>query len=585
MVANFHSDDIIGDRYRLDDRINSGGMADVWRATDLQLQREVAVKMLKKSVADDPTTVERFRREAVALARVHHPHIIPVYDCVDEGWRVALVMQLINGQSLRELLDTGRESNERQPQKLSVYTTVHIGRAIASALSVVHAEGMIHRDIKPANIMMVRSGEIWLTDFGIAKGVKSSTNDNTDLTNTDLMMGTAKYLSPEQVQGRGLDGRADIYSLGLVLYECLAGNVPFKGENDQQVAIARLQRDPTPLAGIRNDVPTSVLNVIHKMLRRKPENRYQTAQEVVDALDDAMTHIHDAVTPPSGLPGSGPASATGSRSSEPLDPLMRDRVEKAKAAHASGSTDTAATDTHTPGHTDTPRGGTAMVEQGTGTDSTPTSTRRSGSGLPRRQRTPTGRRMVPVAIVVAIALVMGVMLWNGLRNTRSVSPAGSVAAGPQIEAVTLKGLRSYDPNGDDGSENESQVPALLDGNPATVWTTVCYGDRYFGSKGGVGLVLELSGAGIGTITANFANGPWHAEVYAADTQSIPARFEDWGLRVADQYGENPGIGTFDVKTPGRYMLLMLREAGQSSGCSSANPFKGSLSELSFTSAP
>jgi hypothetical protein len=118
-----------------------------------------------------------------------------------------------------------------------------------------------------------------------------------------------------------------------------------------------------------------------------------------------------------------------------------------------------------------------------------------------------------------------------------------------------------------------------------VWTTVCYGDRYFGSKGGVGLVLELSGAGIGTITANFANGPWHAEVYAADTQSIPARFEDWGLRVADQYGENPGIGTFDVKTPGRYMLLMLREAGQSSGCSSENPFKGSLSELSFTSAP
>ena len=578
MVANFHSDDIIGDRYRLDTLINSGGMADVWRATDLQLQREVAVKVLKKSVADDPTTVERFRREAVALARVRHPHIIPVYDCVDEGWRVALVMQLINGQSLRELLDSGRESNGGEPQTLSVYTTVHIGRAIASALSVVHEQGMIHRDIKPANIMMVRSGEIWLTDFGIAKGVKSSENDNTDLTNADLMMGTAKYLSPEQVQGRELDGRADIYSLGLVLYECLAGKVPFKGENDQQVAIARLQRDPTPLAGIRNDVPTTVLHVIHKMLRRKPENRFQTAQEVVDALDDAMTHVHDAVTPPGGLPGGGAGSGGGSRVSEPLDPLMRERVEKAKAAQAGASPTPAEPGSGASVSPDEPR--TART-----VDNTPPSTTRSRTGLPRRQRTATGRKMIPVVIVVAVALVMAVMLWNGLRNTRSVSPDGSVAAGPQIEAVSLKALRSYDPNGDDGSENESQVPALLDGNPATVWTTVCYGDRYFGSKGGVGLVLELSGVGIGTITANFANGPWHAEVYAADTATVPARFEDWGLRVADQYGENPGIGTFDVKTPGRFMLLMLREAGQSSGCSSSNPFKGSLSELSFTSAP
>ena len=180
---------------------------------------------------------------------------------------------------------------------------------------------------------------------------------------------------------------------------------------------------------------------------------------------------------------------------------------------------------------------------------------------------------------------MGVMLWNGLRNTRSVPAVGGTPTAPQLAAVSLKALRSYDPNGDDGTENESQVPALLDNNPATAWTTVCYGDRYFGSKGGVGLVLELSGTGIGTITANFANGPWHAEVYTADTESMPSRFEDWGLRVADQYGENPGIGRFDVRTPGRWMLLMLREAGQSSGCSNSNPFKAALSDLSFSSAP
>ncbi|MFM8793562.1 MAG: serine/threonine-protein kinase [Acidimicrobiales bacterium] len=573
MVADSHSDDILGGRYRLDSVINTGGMAVVWRATDLQLHREVAVKMLKDSVAGDQTTVERFRREAIALARVRHPHIIPVYDCVDEGWRVALVMQLINGQSLRELLDSRRGGNVGRAHTLSVYTTVHVGRAIASALAVVHAQGMVHRDIKPANIMMVRSGEIWLTDFGIAKGVKSSENDDTDLTSADLMMGTAKYLSPEQVQGRTLDGRADIYSLGLVLYECLAGHVPFKGDNDQQVAIARLQRDPTPLAGIRNDVPSTVLNVIHKMLRRKPENRYQSAAEVVAALDDAMAHVHDAVTPPTGLPGAG-SSTTTSRTSEPLDPLMRQRVEEAKTA-ASGNPATAG------GNPAAASGNTVAPES---RDVTPQSTARSKSGLPRRQRTRTGRALLPVALVVVASLVMGVMLWNGLRNTRSVAP-GDVTAAPQLPAVSLKALRSYDPNGDDGAENESQVPALLDNNPATAWTTVCYGDRYFGSKGGVGLVLELSGTGIGTITANFANGPWHAEVYTADTESVPARFEDWGLRVADQYGENPGIGKFDVRTPGRWMLLMLREAGRSAGCSNSNPYKGSLSDLSFTSAP
>ena len=216
-----NSDDVIGGKYRLDRVIAEGGMAVVWRATDIQLRREVAVKMLKPNIASDEVVAERFRREAIALAQLHHKHIMPVYDCIDEDGQVALVMQLINGQSLRDLLDRDRSSNGGKASVLSVHTTVHIGKAIAAALGAVHAEGIVHRDIKPGNIMMMRTGEIWLTDFGIAKGVKSDQDDNTDLTRPDLMMGTAKYLSPEQVQGRDLDGRADIYSLGLVMYECL----------------------------------------------------------------------------------------------------------------------------------------------------------------------------------------------------------------------------------------------------------------------------------------------------------------------------------------------------------------------------
>ncbi|MFM9131379.1 MAG: serine/threonine protein kinase [Actinomycetota bacterium] len=562
-------EDVIGGKYRLDSVVAEGGMAVVWRATDMHLRREVAVKMLKPSIADDEVQAERFRREAIALAQLHHPHIMPVYDCINEDGRVALVMQLINGQSLRDLLDKDRAANGGKASTLSVHTTVHIGRAIASALGAVHAEGIVHRDIKPGNIMMMRSGEIWLTDFGIAKGVKSDQDDNTDLTRPDLMMGTAKYLSPEQVQGRELDGRADIYSLGLVLYECLAGHAPFKGENEQQVAIARLQRDPTPLAGIRHDVPSTVIDVIHKMLRRKPENRYQSADEVVTALAEAMRTVHDSVTPPDGL--NGPERQRTKRN-DPLDPLMKRRVEEARRRAEAGNA----------GGDTTPGNGVSA----TAADDTPTSTKKTRSAaLPKRQRTRTARNMIPVVTVFVIAAVMAMLLWNGLRDTRSSVPAGTDPGQAPIAAVALNGVRSYDPNGDDGNENEAQVPWLLDGNPATAWTTVCYGDRYFGSKGGLGLVLELSGSGIGTITASFGNGPWNAEVYVSDAPELPARIEDWGLRVADAYGESPGTGTFAVKTPGRRMLLLLREIGRSNTCSNTNPYKGVINDLGFSSAP
>jgi len=193
--------------------------------------------------------------------------------------------------------------------------------------------------------------------------------------------------------------------------------------------------------------------------------------------------------------------------------------------------------------------------------------------------------MAPVAAVIVAAVIMGVLLWNGLQNTKSSTLAPGSSNTPVIGAVSLTSIRSYDPNGDDGVENEAQVPLLLDNNPATSWTTVCYGDRFFGSKGGLGLVLEMSGTGIGTITANFGNGPWNAEVYSVDSPTVPARLEDWGLRVANGYSENAGIGTFKVQTPGHYMLLLLREIGRSGSCSNANPYKGVINDVSFASAP
>ncbi len=552
MATTQYPDDLIGGRYRLTAPIASGGMADVWRAQDLTLGREVAIKLLRKNVVDDPVVAERFRREARALAKLTHPNIVPLYDTVQENGQVALVMRYINGMSLRELLD--EKGSHDRPGVLSVHTTVHIGRAIAAALAKAHAENLVHRDIKPGNILIMPNGDVLLTDFGIAKPLKASEGDDTDLTRTDIMMGTAKYLSPEQVQGRALDGRADMYALGLVLYECLAGNVPFKGENDQATAVARLSRDPTPLQGLRPDAPSTVLSVVHRMLRRKPENRYQSCTEVVVALQSAMENLHDAITPAEGLtPSSG-----GYSERTALDPLIQPKQRPSLSVVQQDNTPV-------------PR------------DRTPRGNARPKTTLPKKQQTSTKKNYIPIAMLLIASMVMAGFLWKGLQNTNSTSGTtviNKVAVGP----VSVVAMHSYDPNGDDGGENESMIPLLTDNNPDTAWTTVCYGNQYFGSKGGVGIVLQLSGMGLGTLTTTFKTAPWNAEVYVSQSEAVPATLNDWGLRVADGFSANAGVGTFKIDQPAHNVLLVLREVGRSSTCSNNNPFKGVLSDLSFTSA-
>ena len=568
MAVSRSTHDLIGGRYRLDGAIASGGMADVWRATDMHLRREVAVKLLRASVADDKTVAERFRREARALARLTHPNIVPVYDCVEEqDGQVALVMRLIRGKSLRDLLDEAGDENG--PGQISAYLTVHIGKCIAAALAKAHAENIVHRDIKPANILITEKGEILLTDFGIAKPLKSSEDDGTDLTRVDIMMGTVKYLSPEQVQGRPLDGRADMYSLGLVLYECLAGKVPFKGENDQATAVARLERDPTPLGGIRTDVPSTVINVIHKMLRRKPETRFADCGEVVLALDEAMRNLHDAITPAGGLQPSGKPSRTRP---VPLDPLM--------AQNAPRSLSSVPRESSSLRPTREVRDNRNSKEH---RDATPRGSVRTKEALPRKQRTSTKRSYIPIAALLVTSLVMALMLWRGLQNTND-GAAPTIVDNVEIASVNLVGVKSFDPDGDDRVENEDLLPSLLDQDPLSEWTTVCYGNQFFGSKVGVGVVATLSGVGIGDLVASFANAPYSADVFVSTAETAPSSVEDWGLRVATAYSKESGNATFEINAPARHVLLLLREIGRSNGCSNANPFKGRISNLTFTSA-
>ncbi|MGH2572099.1 MAG: protein kinase domain-containing protein [Actinomycetota bacterium] len=260
-------------RYVLEELIATGGMASVWRARDEVLARMVAVKVLRPELAADPGFAERFQREAVAAARLTHPNIISVFDAgQDEGIRY-IVMEHFEGATLRELL--GRKGGMDPAQALELILPV------LAALAFAHSAGLTHRDVKPANILVGGDGRVKVTDFGIAKAAF----DTYDLTATGAVIGTARYLSPEQVHDGEVDGRSDLYSLGVVLYEMLTGRPPFAGENDLATAMMRLSRAPLPPSAIRPGIPADLETAVLRALARNPQDRFPSADAMRAALE------------------------------------------------------------------------------------------------------------------------------------------------------------------------------------------------------------------------------------------------------------------------------------------------------------
>jgi serine/threonine-protein kinase len=267
----------LGGRYILEELIAVGGMAEVWRAADEVLARVVAVKILRPELADDPNISERFQREAVAAARLTHPHIISVFDTgTDDGIRY-IVMEHLDGPSLREKLE--------QRGRLAPDEAVTITIPVLEALGFAHGQRLIHRDVKPANILIGDGGRVKVTDFGIAKVAYA----RGDLTTTGAMLGTVRYVSPEQVEGGEVDARSDLYSTGVVLYEMLTGRPPFEGKSDVATAMMRLTSDPLPPRAIRPEVPRRVEAVVMKAMARRPEDRFPSADGMRAALERQAT--------------------------------------------------------------------------------------------------------------------------------------------------------------------------------------------------------------------------------------------------------------------------------------------------------
>ncbi len=260
---------VLNDRYEIHRRLARGGMAQVYLARDRSLDRPVAVKELVAEFATDPSFVERFRREAQAAANLSHPNVVGVYDWGAQDGTYFIVMEYVDGPSLSRVL---RSDGPFHPRRAA-----EIAAEVASGLGFAHSRGVVHRDVKPGNVLLTRSGQSKVTDFGIARALSSS---DEDLTQAGSVMGTATYFSPEQAQGLPVDPRSDLYSLGVVLYELVAGRPPFTGDSPLAIAYKHVQDAPPPPSTIMSGLPEGLEAIIMKLLAKRPDDRYASAEDL-----------------------------------------------------------------------------------------------------------------------------------------------------------------------------------------------------------------------------------------------------------------------------------------------------------------
>jgi serine/threonine-protein kinase len=412
--------DLIAGRYELEELVGTGGMSSVFRAHDSQLERQVAIKILHQHYADDPEYLERFRREARAVARLTHPNIVTVIDRGDDDGRQFIVFEHVEGENLKELiLRTGR---------LPVRRALELALATADGLAFAHEHGLVHRDVKPQNVLLSREGDVKVTDFGIAR----SLHVEHGVTQTGTVLGTGEYLAPEQASGKPVSPATDVYSLGVVLWELLAGDVPFVGENFVAVALRHVNEAPPSLHERRSDVTPRLGAAVERALAKDPARRFPSMAAFAKELRACLAEVEGDAPPP------------------PEDDLAHTLV--------------------TP-----PPSGVAA---------------RPARRAPRARR----RRRPIVAYVVLALLVAGaafaaVLLLGGSSHHHGAS--GDGGGGSSGAAVHLRGVGDYVPSGN-ADTHAGTAGRATDGDPNTPWITQVYGTPAFGGllPEGLGLVVD-----------------------------------------------------------------------------------------------
>ena len=409
--------DLIADRYELEELVGTGGMSSVFRAHDRQLERRVAIKILHEHYADDPEYLERFRREARLVAKLSHPNIVTVIDRGDDDGRQYIVFEHVDGENLKELvLRSGR---------LPVRRALELALAVADGLAFAHEHGLVHRDVKPQNVLLNREGDVKVTDFGIARSLHMEHG----VTQTGTVLGTGEYLAPEQASGQPVSPATDVYSLGVVLWELLAGDVPFVGENFVAVALRHVNEPPPHLRERRPDVSPRLDAAVERALAKDPARRFPSMKAFAKELRACLAEPDGEMVAP-------PAE----------DDLARTMVTRPGPA---------------------PR-----------------------SGRERRPRHRSRRRplvYVLLALAAAGAAFAAVVLLGGGGHGGGTGGGG----GSPGATVHLRGMGDYYSNPGHPDAHAASALSATDGSTSTSWTTQIYDSQTFGGLlTGLGLVLD-----------------------------------------------------------------------------------------------
>ncbi|WP_249011307.1 protein kinase [Conexibacter sp. DBS9H8] len=442
-------------RYRLEARIGSGGMSTVYRALDETLQRHVAIKLMHREMSSDSDQLERFRREARAVAQLSHPHIVGVIDAGEDEGRPYIVFEYVEGETLKERI--------RRLGRLPIPEAVAYAIEIARALGAAHARHIIHRDVKPQNVLIDDEGSAKVTDFGIAR-----TLDEDGLTADGRVLGTTDYVSPEQALGRRVNGQSDLYSLGIVLFEMLTGDVPFKGDNQVAVAMKHVREAMPDVRELRPEVSATLAAVLDAATAKRPEERYADDQEMVADLEDVLAIEASRA---------GGTSAEATTVLRTLPPRARRRVPF--------------------------------------------------SILHRRHLIP----LAALVSLLLVAAGAWLALRSHLGTAAPPGTRAVVAPHANLIHLCTQCASAYNPDaiGSSIAQNNQTAGLAIDGDPSTAWDTQQY---YTGSLGkpGVGLYVDAApGTTASRLIVDTATPGFSATIYATNRSPNPTSFSasDW----------------------------------------------------------
>src|SRR3954447_473751 len=411
---------LLNGRFRLEERVGSGGMSTVYRAFDETLERWVAIKLLQADIRGDDDSIERFRREARAVARLNHPHVVTVIDAGEDDGAPYIVFEYVAGETLKDRI--------KRLGRLPITDALAYAIEISRALEAAHAERLVHRDVKPQNVLLDNEGRAKVTDFGIARSLEGD-----GLTLAGRVLGTTDYVSPEQALGQEVTQQSDIYSLGIVLYEMLTGDVPYKADAPVAVAMKHV-REPMPdVRRARREVSAVTASIIDRATAKETKNRYRTVAEMRTDLEQALA------------------------------------VEASRAGHVGSEA-------------------TTVLRALPSSTYVPWRLR-----FPRRAMVLTALLAFTIAVVV-ILLAAGTHR-SGPRQPAATPQQQSKGARALINVpLSAAATSDYDPPPGDGAEHTADVPKAVDGDPKTAWTTETY-SAGLGTKPGVGLYVD-AGSGI-----------------------------------------------------------------------------------------